>query len=181
MKELSLHLLDIAENSISAHASEIVIEIKEKTQQDRLFLSIKDNGVGMDEEKVARLTDPFFTSRTTRKVGLGIPLLKEAAEACNGALNIHSQPGKGTEISATFQRNHIDRMPLGDLAGTILALMVGSPEIRWRFYYLKDENKFMLDTEEINRQLDGIPLDNPLVIRWLKETLQEGIQQAQSG
>jgi hypothetical protein len=180
LKELSLHILDIAENSLSAKANEIEIAIEESIKKDFLTIYIRDNGVGMDAEKVSRLADPFFTSRTTRKVGLGIPLLKEAAEACNGSLGVVSQPGVGTEITVNFQRNHIDRMPLGDLAGTFLGLIIGSPDIRWRLDYDKDDENFHLDTAEVIRELDGIPLNEPLVIKWLKSTLQEGINRVQS-
>ncbi len=112
MKELSLHILDIVENSISAHARNITVDIAEYTNADLLQIGIKDDGVGMDTDTVAKLIDPFFTSRTTRRVGLGIPLLKAAAESCNGSFEISSFPGKGTEVIVKFQRSHIDRMPL---------------------------------------------------------------------
>ncbi len=127
MRELALHLLDIAENSVAADAGKIQIEVSEDTLADRLKMSVEDDGRGMDEALVARVVDPFVTSRTTRKVGLGIPLLKAAAEACKGGLTIQSALGKGTRIEVEFQRSHIDRMPLGDLGATFLTLVVGYP------------------------------------------------------
>ena len=123
MKELSLHILDIAENSISAGAKNIEIKIIEDTQADLLQITVQDDGKGMDAETAALLTDPFYTTRTTRKVGLGLPLFKEAAVACNGSMQISSKPGLGTNVVISFQFSHIDRMPLGDLSGTILTLI----------------------------------------------------------
>jgi signal transduction histidine kinase len=125
MREIVLHLLDLAENSVSAGAHVITISVVEDLPADRLTARIEDDGRGMDAETVRKVTDPFFTSRTTRKVGLGIPLLKEAAEACNGSLEIRSKPGAGTQIEASFQHSHIDRMPLGNLATVFLELLVG--------------------------------------------------------
>ncbi len=135
MRELALHLLDIAENSVAAGARTIQISVDEDPKKDRLKMSVEDDGKGMDENMVARVTDPFITSRTTRKVGLGIPLLKAAAEACNGYLRITSAVGQGTRLEAEFQRSHIDRMPMGDLSGTLLELLVAWPQIHWIFRY----------------------------------------------
>jgi len=115
MREIVLHLLDLAENSVTAGARAITISVCEDLVADRLTARIEDDGRGMDEETVRKVSDPFFTSRTTRKVGLGIPLLKEAAEACNGKMEIWSKPGAGTQIEASFQHSHIDRMR-GNLA-----------------------------------------------------------------
>ena len=128
MRELALHLLDIAQNSVSAHARNITISVEEDSRADRLRCSVIDDGVGMDAETVQLVTDPFVTSRVTRNVGLGIPLLKAAAEACEGGMWIHSTPGIGTRIDVEFQHSHIDRMPLGDLAETFLTLVVGCPD-----------------------------------------------------
>ena len=113
MRELALHILDIAENCVTAKADLVRISVHENTHTDKFSFSVSDNGKGMDEEMVKMVTDPFVTSRTTRKVGLGIPLLKAAAEACNGGLTISSVLSKGTKISCWFQRSHIDRMPSG--------------------------------------------------------------------
>jgi len=175
MKELSLHLLDIAENSINANASHVTISIDENTIEDRLTMVVKDNGKGMTPEMAQRIVDPFTTSRTTRKVGLGIPLLKAAAEMCNGFLTISSQPGEGTELIVQFQRSHIDRMPLGDVAGTILHLVVGSPETHWTFKYEVNDEIFEFDDQIIKAELDGIPLSEPLVLTYIRNEITTGI------
>lgn len=180
MKEISLHILDVAENSISAHAKEIDISVMENSKSDLLQITIKDDGKGMDAEALKRLQDPFFTSRTTRRVGLGIPLFKAAAEACQGGLEISSVPGKGTTVTAKFQNSHIDRMPLGNLAETMLTLIIGSPEICWKMNYTKDNRKFEVDSRQIKKELQEIPLYDPAVIKWLREYIQEGILDVQN-
>lgn len=179
MKELSLHILDIAENSVNADADKIEIIVSENFNNDILSITIIDNGRGMDNETVERITDPFTTSRTTRKVGLGIPFLKAAAEACEGGLIIESQLGKGTRIKVTFQHSHIDRMPLGDLQGTFLNLMVGYPQINWVFKYKVNEKIFELDDRPIKETLDGIPLSEPSVINYLRETISKGFKETE--
>jgi len=176
MKELSLHLLDIAENSINANATHVTISIDENTIEDRLTMSVKDNGKGMTPEMALRIVDPFTTSRTTRKVGLGIPLLKAAAEMCNGFLTITSQPGEGTELIVQFQRNHIDRMPLGDVSGTILHLVVGSPDTHWTFKYRVNDEIFEFDDQIIKSELDGVPLSEPLVLSFIRNEITTGIK-----
>ena len=175
MRELALHLLDIAENSVAAEAGDITIAVEEDTKKDRLKLSVNDNGKGMDEEMVARVTDPFVTSRTTRKVGLGIPLLKAAAEACNGYLRINSAVGQGTRLEVEFQLSHIDRMPLGDLAGTCFELLVGWPQIHWVFRYACNGSEFVFDDAPIKKELGDVSLTEPSILTYLRESLQEGI------
>ncbi len=179
MKEIALHLLDLAENSVSAGARTVRIEVCEDRTADLLTASIEDDGRGMTPEMVKTVTDPFVTSRSTRKVGLGIPLLKGAAEACNGDLKISSAPGVGTRIEASFQHSHIDRMPLGDLAATFLGLSVAHPEVHWIFRYTARadgaERTFEYDDQPIKETLDGLPLTHPEVLAYLRETLEEGI------
>jgi hypothetical protein len=180
LKELALHLLDISENSIAANAHNISILVEEDTTSDRLRMRVEDDGKGMDAETVKKVIDPFYTSRTTRKVGLGIPLLKEAAEACNGYLTIQSQIGKGTCVEVEFQRSHIDRMPLGDLAGTLLNMVVGSPQIHWVFRYRANQHTFIFDDEPIKQVLHEIPLTEPDVLAFIREILENGVRDAQS-
>lgn len=180
MRELALHLLDIAENSVSAQASTIWITVEEDSAADRLRMAVEDNGKGMDAEMVARVVDPFVTSRTTRKVGLGIPLLKAAAEACNGFFTISSTPGKGTQVKVEFQHSHIDRMPLGNLPSTILTLVVGSPQVHWIFRYQMDSELFEFDDEPVKQELGDIPLSEPAVLSYLREMLDSGIEGARS-
>jgi hypothetical protein len=177
LNELALHLLDIAENSVTAKAQNIQIIVDENLNDDRLRLGVMDDGIGMSPEKAARLADPFITSRTTRKVGLGIPLLKAAAEACNGSLEVQSTPGIGTSIQADFQYSHIDRMPLGDIVGTVLTLVVGWPETHWMFRYRLNGNEFVFDDQPIKEELGDIPLCEPVILAYLRQTLSEGIAQ----
>ncbi len=179
MREISLHLLDIIENSISAGAACVILKIIEDHRQDLLTISISDNGKGMDAETIKKITDPFYTTRTTRRVGLGIPLLKAAAEACNGFLSIESEPGKGTVVTVQFQHSHIDRMPLGDIATTMLGLIIGSPEVNWKMQYVCDDHEFIFDDTEIKQELDGIPLSDPDVIRFITSYLKENITSVQ--
>ncbi len=180
MREIALHLLDIAENSVSAQARNITICVCEDLHADRLRASVSDDGKGMDAETAQRCLDPFVTSRTTRKVGLGLPLFKEAAEACSGFLRIQSEPGKGTLVEVEFQHSHIDRMPLGDLASTLLTLVIAYLEIHWVLQHkaiLPDERRieFDFDDQPIKQELVGISLSEPAVLAFLREILEEGI------
>lgn len=176
MRELALHLLDIAENSVAADASDILITVDEDSIRDCLRMSVEDNGRGMDEDMVARVTDPFVTSRTTRKVGLGIPLLKAAAEGCNGYLRINSARGKGTRLEVEFQRSHIDRMPLGDLVGTWFELLVAWPQVHWTFRYRAEGQEFLFDDAPVKNELGDVSLSEPAILTYLRETLQAGIK-----
>ena len=175
MRELALHLMDIAENSVSACATAIIIEVEEDTIHDRLWMCVRDNGKGMDVEMVNRVTDPFVTSRTTRKVGLGIPLLKAAAEMCKGTLSIESGLGQGTSLEVDFQRSHLDRMPLGDLAGTMFSLIVAFPNIHWTLRYKVDTAQFLFDDQPMKEVLMGLSLTEPVVLSYLRSTLEDGV------
>jgi anti-sigma regulatory factor (Ser/Thr protein kinase) len=178
LRELALHILDIAENSISAGADQIRILVKENLAEDQLRILIEDNGKGMDAEMLAKITDPFVTSRQTRKVGLGIPFFKAAAEACEGTFNIQSKPGQGANVEAVFKHSHIDRMPLGDLTSTLLTLIIGSPEIHWTFEYQINGRKYKFDDAPIKQTLMGIPLSEPAVMKFIRQELEKGIQTA---
>jgi hypothetical protein len=179
LRELALHLLDIAENSVAANAKNISISVEENTTNDRLRMNVQDDGAGMDADTVAKVIDPFYTTRTTRKVGLGIPLLKEAAEACNGFLTIESEPGKGTRIDVEFQHSHIDRMPLGDLASTYLSLLIAYPHIHWVFQYQANNQDFEFDDAPIKKELEGIPLTEPEVLSYIRQMIETGIADIQ--
>lgn len=176
MKELSLHILDISENSVNAGATRIEITVIENIKKDILTISVKDNGKGISAEKMEHIDDPFITSRTTRKVGLGIPFLKAAAEACQGGMQIRSKVGQGTEIEVTFQHSHIDRMPLGDLQATFLDLLIGYPQINWMFHYQVDDRVYTLDDQSLKAALEGVPLSEPAVIGYLKEEISNGFR-----
>ena len=181
MREIALHLLDIAENSVAAGSRNIQIDVVEDLQNDLLKVSVTDDGRGMDVETAKRVLDPFYTTRTTRKVGLGIPLLKLAAEQTEGGLSLETEPGKGTRIEAFFRHGHIDRMPLGDVGTTFLTLLISYPHIHWLFNYqmtIKDGStkSFELDDEEIKSVLGDTPLTEPDVLKILRGMIEEGIE-----
>ena len=175
MKEISLHILDIAENSVNAGADRIIIEIIENLNNDRLSIRISDNGKGIDSETLAVISDPFVTTRKTRRVGLGIPFFKAAAEACQGNLQITSELGVGTTVEVNFQLSHIDRMPLGDLENTLANLLIGYPKIDWLIKYDADEKHFEMDSKEIKEILGDVPLSEPSVIEYIRQQLTDGI------
>lgn len=177
MRELSLHILDIVENSIKAEAKLVKIDIIVKKN----FLKIKiiDDGKGMDEKFLAKVLDPFTTTRTTRNVGLGLPLLKQAAEMANGEFYIKSKLNVGTEVFASFQLDHIDRVPLGDIVSTIITLI--SPKTNFRWKYVVDDKEFVFDTREVNKELNGIPIDSPEVLMFLRDFLKENIESLNGG
>lgn len=171
MEELALHILDLVQNCVEAGATEVTITILESRSDNSMRIIIGDNGRGMDPEMVAAVSDPFFTTRTTRRVGLGIPLLKAAAEQSNGSLSIESVKGKGTRVQAWFELDHIDRAPLGSMADTLAAILaVHSIEVLYR--HEVDGREFALDSREI-RGICGEALNHPRIIQWLKEYIAE--------
>jgi hypothetical protein len=173
MRELSLHILDALENSIEAGATLVELIIEEDVTADWLSITIGDNGRGMSEAQLARVADPFYTTRSTRHVGLGVPLLKAAAERCDGSLNVTSQVGVGTRLQATFRHSHIDRAPLGDMTSTLLAFIL-SGQGHLRYVHRVGESAFELDTAEIQAQLGDVPLTHPEMRKWLREFIAEG-------
>ncbi|MEG1457787.1 MAG: ATP-binding protein [Acetivibrio sp.] len=173
MPELSLNILDIAENSIRAQASLVEIEVLADTQEDILSICIKDNGKGMTKEQAAHVEDPFFTTRTTRKVGLGIPFFKQAALSTNGSFSIVSAPGEGTVVKASFQLSHIDRMPLGDITSTIHTLVTFNTHTDFLYRYTYNKESFTLDTREIKEILGDVPLNSYEVSSYIKDFLLE--------
>ena len=176
MRELSLHILDVAENGITAGGNCIWIEVDEERNMDQLKIVIRDNGRGMPVEKLENIDDPFITTRTTRRVGLGLSLLAAAAERCDGAMHVDSKPGNGTEITATFSYNHIDRAPLGDMAATITTLIMGNPEIDFVYFHRIDGNEYSLDTREIRAEMEDLSLSDPVVIHHLTETIRSALK-----
>ena len=181
MTEISLNILDAAENSIRAGASYVVISIFIDTQQDKLTVIVKDNGCGMTEEEVSKAADPFFTTRKTRKVGLGIPFFKYAAESTKGSFDIASKPGMGTAVTAVFGLSHIDRMPLGDMTGTMTALLTCHPATDFLYTYRCNSKSFTLDTKAFRKILGDIPLDAPQVRTYIKEYLSENKMETDGG
>lgn len=149
MEELSLHILDVVENSIAAGALRVEINIIEDMDSNILTIEINDNGKGMNEETVQKVLDPFYTTRTTRRVGMGLSLLAQASEESNGTFDIKSKVGEGTEVKATFQYDHIDRKPIGDLKSTFIALLTSYPEINFVYTHIDEEGTFILDSNDL--------------------------------
>lgn len=174
-----MHIMDIVQNSIVAKASLIYIEIQEDTEKDIFEIVIKDNGKGMSSEMVATVTDPYCTSRTTRKVGMGIPLLKQHAELTGGSFVITSELGKGTELKAIFKHSSVDRQPLGDIAGTIVLTASANPELDFIYTHTFNNQAYTFDTREIKEVLEGVPLSNLEIIKYLKEMIIENLKEIQ--
>jgi hypothetical protein len=173
MRELSMHILDVMQNSLEAGASLVEVTIIEDLAADRLAITIRDDGHGMSAEQLSRIADPFFTTRTTRHVGLGIPLFKAAAERCNGGLTVTSQPGHGATVEATFQHSHIDRAPLGDMTGTLMAvILTGVADLH--YVHRVDGREFEFHTADIRAELGDVPLTHPEVRQWIQEFIAEG-------
>lgn len=181
MPELSLNVLDVAENSTKAGAKLVEITVDADTAADRLTIYIKDDGCGMTKEQVNAVTDPFFTSRTTRKVGLGVPFFKYSAESTGGTFTIVSEPGAGTEVTASFVLSHIDRMPLGDINATIHTLIVYHPETEFLYIYRYNGKSFTLDTRAFKEILGDIPFNTPEVSGYIQEYLTENKMETDGG
>ncbi len=177
MRELSQHITDLIENSARAGAHRIEITVVEDLQADSLVVRVADDGCGMPQEEVGKVIDPFYTSRQCRKVGLGLPLLAAAAERCEGSVEIASEPGRGTSVVARFRRSHIDRPPLGDVRSTLLTALVGHSEVDLVYKHRANGHSFELDGAAIRRELEGIPLSHPSVLRWLDRLLSEGLSE----
>ena len=177
MKELSLNILDIAKNSVKAGAENILIKLDET--DEKLTLTIGDDGYGMSEEMVRNVMDPFCTTRTTRKVGMGVPLLKLAAEQTGGRIEIRSVSEKddptnhGTTVTAEFFKNHLDFTPLGDVVSSITVLIQGAPDIEWKYIHNLKGGTVELDTKELREVLGDVPLDTYEVIKWIEDFLNE--------
>ncbi len=177
MKELSLNILDIAQNSIKAEATRLSISLVQEGAW--LTITIADNGVGMNPEFAAEAANPFTTTRTTRKVGMGLPLFKMAAEQTGGTFSLVSQQAQsagdahGTTVTATFNTEHVDCEPLGDIVSTILTLIQGNPTLSLDYLYRKNGLELRLNTDEMREMLgDEVPLNNPEVLAWAKEYLE---------
>jgi hypothetical protein len=175
MKEIALHILDITQNSIRAQASEISIRVDESPAAGLLTLTIADNGKGMDEETCKKAADPWFTSRTTRKVGMGLPLLQMNADLSGGGMAIVSSPGKGTTVTATFGYSHVDRPPLGDVSGTIALLICANPQINIIYSHLFNGKTWEISTGEISEALGKDAISDLNIVKYLKEIIKDNI------
>ena len=181
MRELSLNVMDVAQNSVRANAGLVTITVTESDKSDSLTISIADDGCGMTEEQVSQVTDPFFTTRTTRKVGLGVPLFKLSAEQTGGSFNIESELGKGTVTTVTYVKSHVDMTPLGDINSTVSILIRCNPDIDFVFTRTTDKGSFTLDTRELRVVLEGVPLDTPDVLEWIEQFLKENTENIYGG
>ncbi len=177
MRELSLNVLDIAQNSISAKASLIEIELTEDTENHDLLIGIYDNGKGMTEDQVESVRDPFFTTRTTRKVGMGIPLFKFAAEMTGGSLEIESKVGVGTKVRAYFKTDHLDFTPIGDMTSTMISLITMNLHIDFTYKRRVDNKEFTVDTRQLKEILGDVPLNEPSIAAWITQYINENTKQ----
>ena len=180
MRELSLHILDVVENGITAGADMIRIRVEESRPADLLTIKISDNGRGIPAEKLAKLQDPFVTSRTTRRVGLGLSLLAAAAERCDGKLEVEAGTAGGTEVRVSFRHSHIDRAPMGDMASTMATLLMGNPLIDFEYRHIIDGNDFIVDTRELKKELGEHALEDPMIIHQLGVSIRESLKQITS-
>ena len=177
MEDISLHILDIVENSIRAEANRVEIQIIEDEEKDLLRIEIKDNGRGMDERTLEKVLDPFTTTKQTSRVGLGLPLLADSARQSGGDIQIRSHVGAGTTIEADFRYRDIDRKPLGNMINTLITLIVGNPHVDFSYTHQKGDKRFALDTTEIKNELDGVPMNHPEVVKSIRSYLKEGFEE----
>ena len=177
MKELSLHILDITQNSIRAQAQLVKLVIVESPANNQLTIIIEDDGCGIPADRLQHITDPFVTTRTTRRVGLGLSLFKAAAEACGGYFEISSTVGVGTKVTGSFMRDHIDRAPLGNMADTVLNMVMSFGETD--LYYEHDYNNqiFVFNTREIKETLEVESLNEAGILTWIREFVAEGLEE----
>ncbi|MBP5528172.1 MAG: ATP-binding protein [Bacteroidales bacterium] len=177
MKELAMHVYDLMENSTAANAKDVKLTIVDSLANNDFHFTIEDNGKGMSPEFLARVTDPYTTSRTTRKVGLGLPLIKMNTEKCGGGMKLTSEVGVGTRLEFWFEHNHWDRPPMGDLPGTLVMLLSAHEDIHFVITYRTDVDEFVLDTDELKEALDGMSMNDIHIINYLKEMIAENLKE----
>ena len=168
MNNLSLYILDIVQNSLKARATDVIIKINEDLKRNILEIQVIDNGIGIEEENISKVTDPFYTTRDTRKVGLGLPFFKEVCENCNGSLKILSSKNQGTSIIAQMDHNHINRLPLGEMEETIYTLLINDENAEIEYIHTTDNKQFKINSKEINSILDGVSLKQYEIMKWIK-------------
>jgi|UniRef100_A0A7C4ET50 anti-sigma regulatory factor (Ser/Thr protein kinase) len=179
MEDISLHILDVAENGIRAGASLVQISIREDVASDELVVTIQDNGRGMEPDFLKNVLDPFVTTRTTRKVGLGLSLFQQSAMEADGDLVIESKVGLGTTVKARMRHGHIDRKPLGNMVETMLTLIEGNPNVDFVYTHVKNGKGYVLDTRTLRQELEEVPINSPAVIELIKQDLLTGLQEIQ--
>lgn len=176
MQEIALHILDLAENSSRAGAKNLRIRIEESTKKDKIQIEIEDDGRGMNEEELKDVLDPFFTTKQERRFGLGLPMINQAARQAGGTLEIHSAPNEGTKLMFSFQKSHIDRQPMGDMAGVIMVIVAGNPEMDVEYEHICDGKQFTFSTKEIREILENIPLNRTEVLTFIRKYVYEGLR-----
>ncbi len=177
MLELAAHILDIAENSVRAGARLIEIGIAEDTASDSLSIEIIDDGQGMNQEEIKKVLDPFYTTKTVRRVGLGLPLLADAARRSGGHLNLESQEGKGTTVRATFGLNHVDRQPMGNIISTLIVLIAGNSDVDFFFKYRHNDRQSEFDTRIIRHEIEDVSINHPEILKYIRGVLDEGFSE----
>jgi anti-sigma regulatory factor (Ser/Thr protein kinase) len=177
MLELAQNILDIAENSIRAGAKLIVISVIEDSAKNLLTIEISDDGCGMEGKEVSKVLDPFYTTKTVRRVGLGLPLLTDAARTAGGQLDLQSQVGKGTKVTATFGLNHIDRQPLGNISSTLVSLIAANSEVDFIYDHRHNDRQFKLDTRLIRNEIESIPIYHPEILKYIRGVIEEGLSE----
>lgn len=182
MRELSLHISDILENSRTAEADLIELEIIENPEENILKIMITDNGKGISEDKLSTITDPFVTSRTTREVGLGLSFFKKAAENANGFFKINSKEGRGSKVITEFEYDHIDRAPLGDIAATVSNFIAANgDQLDFVYHHYYQDAKFTLNSRQIKKELEDLSIQSPAVISWVREFIEENLEEIRGG
>ncbi|HKL13317.1 MAG TPA: ATP-binding protein [Halanaerobiales bacterium] len=180
MKELALHILDIAENSVNADADNILIDIKEDTKNNDLEITIEDDGKGIKKDQLKDITDPFVTSRKTRPVGLGLSLFKAAAKRCDGNFLIDSNQN-GTIVKAEFKHDHIDRAPLGNIAQTIISILLWDSNVDLTYKHRYNTEQFIFETQKIKEELGNVKITDSKILNWLKEYIDENVKEIRGG
>jgi anti-sigma regulatory factor (Ser/Thr protein kinase) len=177
LRELALHIMDLIENGLNAGATLIELTVNEDRSANRLTITIRDNGRGIPERLINEALSPFFTTRTTRRVGLGLSLFREASRRCEGTFELKSEEGKGTEVSAAFRLDHVDLAPLGDMGSTMSCLIMGNPGVDFLYGHSVDDRTFELDTRQVKGELEGVDINEPEVVQyigaWINESLSE--------
>jgi anti-sigma regulatory factor (Ser/Thr protein kinase) len=180
MLELAQHILDIAENSIRAGARLINISVSEDTTSDLLTIEINDDGCGMKGDEIKKALDPFYTTKTVRRVGLGLPLLTDAAKMSGGELELKSEANRGTTVVATFRLSHIDRQPLGNITSTLISLIAANLDIDFIYSHRHNDRQFKLDTRLIRNEIEDVPINHPEIIKYIRDVIEEGIREIKS-
>ncbi len=181
MEDLAMQMLEIIMNTVHADSREIEIRIVDSEAENLISMTVSDDGKGMNKALLQRVTDPFVTTRETRRIGMGIPFMKGLTEQCGGRFSMRSRPGEGTMLTATVQRDHIDTPPMGDLGEMMMNSIQADENIDYKFNYRTDKGEFAFDTREAREMLDGVSLLEPSILLWLRDYIRQGVEQARTG